>query len=79
MTRNPGPQDTLTTRNGGTTVTNGDCLPPRNQPQPTDGDGTPFDRISDVLFWVGAAALVVTAFSLWMAFTIFLFLRLGTT
>ena len=75
MSRDIGPQDTLATGNGGNTVTDGGCLPPHNQPQPTDGgDWTPFDRISDVLFWAGTTAFVVSVVSLCMALTIFLFL-----
>lgn len=74
MSPDQGPQDTLATGNGGNTVTNGGCLPPHNQPQPTDGDWTPFDRISDVLFWVGTTAFVVALFSLCASLTIFFFL-----
>ena len=74
MSRDISPQDTLTTRNGGSTVTDGNCLPPHNQPQPTDGDWTPFDSISQVASWICLAAFVVSLVLLCASLTIFFFL-----
>ena len=75
MSRDIGPQDTLATGNGGNTVTDGGCLPPHNQPQPTDGgDWTPFDRISEVASWICLAAFVVSVVLLCMSLAIFFFL-----
>lgn len=66
MTRDQGPK--LHTRNGGARINT-------DLPQPTDGgDLTPFDRISEALFWAGTTALLVSLVSLAVSLTIFFFM-----
>ena len=47
MSRDQGPQDTLTTGNGGNVITDGECLP-RELPQPTDAQNL-FDSLDDLV------------------------------
>ena len=52
MSRDQGPQDTLITRNGGNTVSDGECLP-RELPEPTNaGDWLPLEPLEAIASWV---------------------------
>ena len=55
-------------------IENGGACIDTDIPQPTDGgDWTPFDKISEAIFWAGATALVVALVSLGASLTIFFF------